>query len=76
MVEREKSKAYAKSAEQQQRAKTWLPRTRRPKGRRWNRSRRLRAAQSQVGQTMQKASDKSDAAMGKVDSTVDSLLGK
>jgi F0F1-type ATP synthase membrane subunit b/b' len=32
--------------------------------------------QSQVNQTMQKTSDKSDAAMGKVDSKLDNLLGK
>ena len=33
-------------------------------------------AQTQVDQTMQKASDQSGAAMGKVDRKVDSLLGK
>jgi hypothetical protein len=32
--------------------------------------------QSQVDRTMQKASDKSDAAMGSVDSKLDNLLGK
>ena len=32
--------------------------------------------QGQIDQTMQKASDKSDAAMGSVDSTLDNLLGK
>jgi hypothetical protein len=32
--------------------------------------------QGQIDQTMQKASDKSDAAMKNVDSKLDSLLGK
>ena len=32
--------------------------------------------QSQVDRTMQKASDKSDAAMGSVDSKLNNLLGK
>jgi hypothetical protein len=32
--------------------------------------------QSPVDQTIQKASDKSDAAMGKIDSKLDNLLGK
>ena len=33
-------------------------------------------AQRQINQTMQKASDQSDAAIGRADRTVDGLLGK